>query len=106
MGIIEIYFSTSSKTALKHRKLVLRFMRAHMHMITTMSPKKEYDMQKDWQGGTNIKKVRRAPVQRAGIEYEPNFVIDMGTNHKPIVPKSRAADLADLVKNKPGVPAV
>jgi len=42
-----------------------------------------------------------APVQRAGIEYEFTFVIDMDTDHNAIVSKSRAADLADLVKNKP-----
>ena len=89
------------KVTPKHRKLVHRIMRADMHVIATMRSKMEYDMQKDGQGRTTIKKVGLAPVQRAGIEYEFTFVIDMDTDHNAIVSKSRAADLADLVKNKP-----
>jgi len=68
-------------------------------VIATMRSKMEYDTQKDGQGRTTIKKVGQMPVKRAGIEYEFTIVIDMDTDHNTIVSKSRAADLADLVKN-------
>jgi hypothetical protein len=42
-------------------------------------------------------------VQCSGIEYEFTWVIDMTHQHTAVVSKSRAADLADLVKNEPGV---
>ena len=87
------------KVTPKHRKLVHRIIRADMHVIATMRSKMEYEMQKDGQGRTTIKKVGLAHVQRAGIEYEFTFVIDMDTDHNAIVSKSRAADLADLVKH-------
>lgn len=60
-------------------------------------------METDNNGKTTIRKVGLAPVQRSGIEYEFQWVIDMDLDHTAFVSKSRAEKLADLVKNKPDV---
>jgi hypothetical protein len=85
----------------KHRKLVDTILQVNMHVITTMRSKMEYSMEKDNQGKSAIRKVGLAPVQRSGIEYEFTWVVDMDYDHNAVVSKSRAADLADLIKNKP-----
>jgi hypothetical protein len=86
----------------KQRKLVDTMLQADMHIIATMRSKMEYAIEQDERGKTRIQKVGLAPVQRAGIEYEFTWVIDMDTDHNAIVSKSRAKPLADLVENKPG----
>jgi len=87
----------------KQRKLVDTIINANMHIIVTMRSKMEYTMEKDTNGHTQIRRVGLTPVQRSGIEYEFTWVIDMDLDHNAVVSKSRAATLADLVKNKPGV---
>jgi hypothetical protein len=87
----------------KQRKLVDTILNAHLHVIVTMRSKMEYTMEKDSNGHTQIRRVGLTPVQRSGIEYEFTWVIDMDLDHNAVVSKSRAATLADLVENKPGV---
>lgn len=87
----------------KHRKLVDSILRAKCHVITTMRSKMEYVMETDSNGKTSIRKVGLAPIQRAGMEYEFTWVLDMDYEHTAVVSKSRAALLADKVVNKPGV---
>ena len=87
----------------KHRKLVDTMLQSGMHIITTMRSKMEYVQEKNDQGTTEIRKIGMAPIQRAGMEYEFTWVIDMDIDHTAVVSKSRAAKLADLVENKPGL---
>jgi hypothetical protein len=68
-----------------------------------MRSKMEYVMEKDSNGKTQINKVGLQPIQRSGMEYEFTWVIDMDLDHTAVVTKSRAADLADLVTNKPNI---
>ncbi|MDF1515859.1 MAG: ATP-binding protein [Anaerolineae bacterium] len=85
----------------KHRKLVDSMLQSNMHIIATMRSKMEYAIEKDDRGKTQIRRVGLQPVQRAGIEYEFTWVIDMDLEHNAVVNKSRAAHLAELVVNKP-----
>jgi len=87
----------------KHRKLVDTILQSDLHVIVTMRSKMEYAMETDSNGKTTIRKVGLAPVQRSGIEYEFQWVIDMDLDHTAFISKSRAEKLADLVKNKPDV---
>ena len=87
----------------KHRKLVDTMLRSSAHVIATMRSKMEYVQEKDNDGKTQIRKIGLAPVQRSGMEYEFTWVIDIDTDHTAVVSKSRAADLADKVQNKPDV---
>ena len=41
------------------------------------------------------------PIQRAGIEYEFDVVLDMDYDHNAIVSKTRMDSIADVVVNKP-----
>lgn len=85
----------------KHRRLVDVMLQSNLHIIATMRSKMEYVMEKNDQGKTLVQRVGLQPVQRAGIEYEFTWVIDMDLEHTAVVNKSRAARLAELVVNKP-----
>jgi len=87
----------------KHRKLVDTMLQSNLHIIATMRTKMDYVIEQDGQGKSIVRKVGLAPVQRAGIEYEFTWVVDMDLDHNAVVSKSRAEGLADLVVNKPGV---
>lgn len=79
---------------------------AGLHLVATMRSKQEYVMEeKTNRNGrtTNVpKKVGMAPVQREGMEYEFDILIDMDLDHNAVVSKSRCPELADGVFNKPG----
>jgi hypothetical protein len=67
------------------------------HIITTMRSKTEYSLEKDERGRTAPKKVGMAPQQRDGIEYEFTLVLEMDTDHRTIIGKTRCEALADQV---------
>ena len=67
------------------------------HIITTMRSKTEYTLEKDDRGRTTPKKVGMAPQQRDGMEYEFTLVLEMDTDHRTIVGKTRCEALADQV---------
>ncbi|MHA1279473.1 MAG: ATP-binding protein [Candidatus Helarchaeota archaeon] len=87
----------------KHRKLIDAIRLADVHIIATMRSKMAYEQEKNSQGKSVPKKIGLAPIQRSGTEYEFTWVIDMDIEHNAVVSKSRAADLADLVQNKPNL---
>lgn len=67
------------------------------HIITTMRSKTEYSLEKDERGRTSPKKIGMAPQQRDGIEYEFTLVLEMDTDHRTIIGKTRCEGLADQV---------
>ena len=67
------------------------------HIITTMRSKTEYSLEKNEYGKLTPKKVGMAPQQRDGIEYEYTLVLEMDTEHRTIVGKTRCETLADQV---------
>lgn len=68
------------------------------HIIATMRSKTEWTLEKDERTGrTAPKKVGLAPVQRDGIEYEFTLVVEMDTEHRTIIGKTRCESLADQV---------
>jgi len=67
------------------------------HIITTMRSKTEYSLEKDERGRTAPKKIGMAPQQRDGIEYEFTLVLEMDTDHRTIIGKTRCEGLADQV---------
>ena len=69
------------------------------HIITTMRSKTEYSLEKNEYGKISPKKVGLAPQQRDGIEYEYTLVLEMDTDHRTIVGKTRCEVLADQVFN-------
>jgi hypothetical protein len=67
------------------------------HIISTMRSKTEYTLEKDERGRTAPRKVGMAPIQRDGIEYEFTLVLEMDTDHRTIIGKTRCEELADKV---------
>lgn len=67
------------------------------HIITTMRSKTEYSLEKNEYGKISPKKVGLAPQQRDGIEYEYTLVLEMDTDHRTIIGKTRCEVLADKV---------
>jgi energy-coupling factor transporter ATP-binding protein EcfA2 len=67
------------------------------HIITTMRSKTEYSLEKNEYGKISPKKVGLAPQQRDGIEYEYTLVLEMDTEHRTIIGKTRCEMLADKV---------
>jgi hypothetical protein len=85
-----------------HRSLVERMLQSHLHLIVTMRSKMEYVITTDDKGKQAIQKLGLAPVQRAGMEYEFDVVLDMTEKHDGIVSKTRCSAIADMVISKPG----
>ncbi len=85
-----------------HNKLVEAILAYPGHVIATMRSKMEYILVDGDNGKKIPQKVGMAPIQREGMEYEFDIVGDMDIKHNFSVTKSRIADFADLVVNKPG----
>lgn len=67
------------------------------HIITTMRAKTEWSLERNENGKISPKKVGLAPQQRDGIEYEYTLFLEMDTEHRTIVGKTRCESLADKV---------
>ena len=67
------------------------------HIIATMRSKTEWSLEKNENGRVAPKKVGLAPQQRDGIEYEFTLVVEMDTDHRTIIGKTRCESLADRV---------
>lgn len=86
-----------------HNALVDEIVGSRMHIIATMRSKTEWSQEKDERGRTQIRKVGMAPIQRDGIEYEFDVVLDMDQDNTAIVTKTRCPSLTGAVVQKPGV---
>jgi hypothetical protein len=86
-----------------HAKLVEAILACPCHIIVTMRTKMEYVLEKDEKTGrTKPVKVGMKPIQREGMEYEFDVVMDMDLEHNGIISKTRCEDLDGKVYNKPG----
>lgn len=84
------------------RKFIAAILDFPGHIICTMRSEMDYDRVKGDDGRTQIKKLGLAPVQRKGMEYEFDLVLDIDSDHVAVVSKSRCDELADYVSKKPG----
>lgn len=76
------------------------------HVIVTMRTKTVYEVTKttDQKGKdkTRVEKIGTAPVQKEGMEYEFDVVIDMDLEHNGSVTKTRCSEIEGKVFHKPG----
>ncbi len=84
----------------KQWKMVEAILQNPLHVIGCMRTKMAHVMEKV-DGKTIVRKVGMEPIQRAGIEYEFDVVLDMDYDHNAIVSKTRMETIADMVINKP-----
>lgn len=85
-----------------HDRLIQAILGAPIHVIATMRSKQEYVIEKNSQGRDAPRKVGMAPIQRDGMEYEFDIMLDMDLDNNAIVSKSRARSLSGKVFAKPG----
>lgn len=94
-------FAAWRETTPIHNRLVDAMLRSSCHVIATMRTKTEWVMEEDDRGKKTPRKIGMAPVQRQGMEYEFDLVVDMDIDHKAVVSKSRCPALADQVIRNP-----
>lgn len=75
-----------------HNRMVDAMLQAQCHVIVTMRVKMTYE-QVEENGKKSIKKLGLAPIQRDGLEYEFDLVLDIDIDHKASVAKCRYATL-------------
>lgn len=85
-----------------HRSMVEAILASPCHVICTMRTKMEYVLEEDANGKKIPKKIGMAPVQRAGMEYEFDIVLDMDHNHIATVSKTRCRAIDGKSVVKPG----
>ena len=86
-----------------HNALVTALLTFPGHLIVTMRSKMSYEVSKDEKTGkTRVEKLGLKPVQREGMEYELDLVMDMDMRHALTVGKSRITELADRTVLMPG----
>lgn len=78
-----------------HNKLVESILTFPGHVICTMRSRMAYESEKDSNGRTIIRKVGMAPVQREGMEYEFDVVVDLSLEGNVNISKTRCSDLTD-----------
>ena len=76
-----------------HNQLVDALLNSRMHLICTMRTKMEYVLEEDSKGKKVPRKVGMQPVQREGVEYEFDVIMDLDQSGG-IVSKSRCSALA------------
>lgn len=85
-----------------HNKLVDAMLRANLHIIVTMRSKQEYVLERDERTGKMTpRKVGLAPVQREGLEYEFDVVLDVD-GASVTASKSRCSTIAGRRFVEPG----
>lgn len=85
-----------------HQSLMDEIVGAKIHVIATMRSKTEWSQERDEKGRTVIRKIGTAPIQRDGVEYEFDVVLDLDQEHVGIVTKTRCPDLSNATIPKPG----
>lgn len=77
-----------------HFGLIDAILTAPGHMIVTMRSKMEYALNADEESGKlKVQKVGLAPVQRKGIEYEFDFILDMDWSNTATINKTRCSSM-------------
>jgi AAA domain-containing protein len=95
------YTAWADVTPIQNR-LVDTITGSPIHVIATMRSKTEYIQDKSANGGTVIRKVGMAPIQRDGMEYEFDIFAELDQDHTMVVSKSRCSALAGAVIAQPG----
>ena len=85
-----------------HNKLVDAILGSKCHVIVTMRSKMEHVMKQDKNGKTTVERVGMEAIQRDGISYEFDLILDMTVDHDAIVGKTRIPAVDGQVVHKPG----
>jgi len=86
-----------------HNALVDAMLTSRCHVIATMRSKVDYVHEVDPRTGKMVpRKVGLAPIQREGMDFEFDVVLDVTIDHDAIVGKTRCEEIDGKVFRKPG----
>lgn len=85
----------------QHNALVEALCNCRIHLAVTMRTKMEYVLEENEKGKKVPRKIGLAPVQRDGLEYEFDVVMDMDADNYGTVSKSRCEALTGKRFHKP-----
>lgn len=88
-------------TPLQH-ELTRKLITYPGHLIVTLRVKTEYVIEENAKGKKEPRKVGLQAVQRDGMEYEFDVVLDINADHVAVVTKSRALNLSGMIFERPG----
>jgi len=94
-------FAAWSKVTPIQNELMDTILAAPMHVVATLRSKMEYTMD-DSNGRKEVVKLGMKPVQRDGVEYEFDVVLDMDFTNTATVTKSRCPALTGRKFVRPG----
>jgi hypothetical protein len=85
-----------------HNELLDAITGTEMHIICTMRSRTRWILLEDDKGRSKPIKVGMEPVQRDGIDYEFDVMLQMDANNTAVVDKTRCTELNETVWEKPG----
>jgi hypothetical protein len=85
-----------------HNELLDAITGTEMHIICTMRSRTRWILLEDDKGRSKPIKVGMEPVQRDGIDYEFDVMLQMDANNTAVVDKTRCTELSETVWEKPG----
>lgn len=85
-----------------HQRFIDAILQCKCHVIATVRSKVDYVQEKNDRGQTEIKKVGMASIQREGMDYEYDIMVEMNLDHVGVIAKTRCAALDGRVFKKPG----
>lgn len=88
-----------------HFGLIDAILTAPCHMIVTMRSKMDYAIEETEEGGrkkVQVTKLGMAPVQRSGVQYEFDFILDMDWANNGRVDKTRCSAMRGKTAITPG----
>lgn len=87
----------------QHNDMVEAMLGARAHLIVTMRSKMEYALRKDEDSGRHrVEKLGMAPIQRDGMEYEFDLIVDMDVDNNGQVGKTRCPAMKKAWFHEPG----
>lgn len=90
------YFAWKEATPL-HNQLITTILGSDIDVIACMRTKTEYVIESGPGGKQTPRKIGMAPIQREGLEYEFDIVIDVDLEHNAIIGKTRCSALIGKV---------
>lgn len=83
------HFTNWAPITKEHEQFKAKLLHPDTHLIVTMRSKQDYILQDNGSGKQAPKKVGMAPIQREGMEYEFDLVLDLGMDHTASISKGR-----------------
>lgn len=113
-GILELHEAASQRQKVKnnwtawaditplHMRFIDAILGSKCHVIASVRSKTEYVQDKNDRGQTEVRKVGMASIQREGMDYEYDIMIEMNLDHVGVIGGTRCGALDGKTFKKPG----